>query len=116
MIGEVCLRRKSNSFSSQIARRFTRWCCCAGDYKDCSGAHFSWLCAVRLGRAPRSLCAFRYKLDWNLLGGLPEIITADTGEATWIEFSRQLNTAIWKPASFLSHFPQSLPRCPCLLC
>ena len=40
MTGKVCLRRKSNNFSSQSARGSTRWRCCAGGCKDCSGDSF----------------------------------------------------------------------------
>jgi LytS/YehU family sensor histidine kinase len=39
--GQVCLRPKSNSVSSQSARGFTRYRCCADGCKDCSGAPFS---------------------------------------------------------------------------
>jgi len=42
----------SNMFSSENARGSTRWCCCAGGCKDCSGARFSWRCVAKLERAP----------------------------------------------------------------
>src|SRR5260370_22228891 len=77
MTGKAYPRRKSNMFSSQSARGSTRWCCCAGGCKDCSGARFSWRCVARSERAPRSLCAFPcetgWELAWNLLKLSPRI-------------------------------------------
>jgi hypothetical protein len=40
MMGKVCLRQKSNNFSSQSARASTRWRCCVGGLQRLFGDSF----------------------------------------------------------------------------